>query len=44
VCKNYFTIVHFVGVTINIIYAFKILVGKVKKINLENEAFNDGTV
>ena len=44
VCKNYFTIVHFVGVAINSIYAFEILVGKVKKRDLENEAVNEGTV
>lgn len=41
-CKNYFTIVNFVDVTINIIYAFVILVGKVKKRDLENEVVNEG--
>jgi len=44
VCKNYFTIVHFVGVTVNTIYAFEIFVGKVKKRDLENEAVYEGTV
>jgi len=38
VCKNYFTILYN-----NIICAFEILVGKLKK-DLENETVNGGTV
>ena len=43
-CKNYFTIVHFVGVTCNTIYVFEIMVEKVKKRDLENKAVNEEAV